>query len=155
MAELATRDELLTALANEQAGLEAVVQRYTEAQWRAVTRADGWTAHDITAHLADANYGLALMVLGEVKPSMPLTTSGWMDVDDYNQQRREKNAGLTKEKVTSRLSSSFEHARRAIAATEDLQADGPYGDVHTKGMWLNRIVHHSRMHRLELEELLG
>lgn len=155
MADLTTTTELLAALETERLGFEAVLPRYSEEQWRAVTRADGWNAHDITAHLADANYGLALMVLGEVKPTMPLNNAGWMEVDDYNQQRREKNASLTKEKVAARLASSFVHARRAIEATADLAADGPYGSVHTKGMWLNRIVDHSRAHRQELEELLG
>jgi uncharacterized protein (TIGR03083 family) len=155
MLELTSRDALLEALATEKAALEAVVARYTEATWRGNIRSDGWNAHDIAAHLADANYGLALMVLGEVKPSMPLNEQGWMDIDDYNQQRREKNAALPMEKVLSRLASSFEHAQRAIEATDDLQAPGPYGPVHTKSLWLNRIVAHTHMHRLDLAELLG
>jgi hypothetical protein len=155
MANFTTTTDLLAALEIERIGFEAVLPRYSEEQWRAVTRSDGWNAHDIAAHLADANYGLALLVLGEIKPNMPLNADGWMDIDEYNQQRREKNASLTKAKVESRLASSFEHARRAIEATDDLAADGPYGPVHTKAMWLNRIVAHSQAHRQELEELLG
>jgi uncharacterized protein (TIGR03083 family) len=155
MAEYSTRDALLAALAAERAALEAVLARYDEATWRGKLRADGWNAHDIAAHLADANYGLALMVLGEVKPSMPLNDKGWMDVDDYNQQRREKNAALPMAKVAARLASSFEHAQRAIEASDDLGAPGPYGPVHTKSLWLNRIVAHTHMHRVDLEELLG
>jgi hypothetical protein len=86
---------------------------------------------------------------------MPLNEQGWMDVTDLNQQRREKNASLPKEKVATRLASSFEHAKRAIETTDDLGAPGPYGPVHTKGMWLHRIIAHSYSHRLELEQLLG
>ena len=78
-----------------------------------------------------------------------------MDVDELNSQRREKNTTLPMEKVFARLVSSFGHAQRAIEATDDLSAPGPYGSVHTKGLWLNRIVFHTRMHRVDLEELLA
>jgi uncharacterized protein (TIGR03083 family) len=153
MAELMTREGLLSALDSERAALEQVVGRLSEAGWRAATRADGWTAHDIAAHLADSNYGLALMALGEIKPALPLTDSGWMDVDDYNQQRREKNAALPREKVVARLATSFDHARRAIETVPDYEAPGPYGPVHTVGMWLRRIVEHTRIHREDLAAL--
>jgi Mycothiol maleylpyruvate isomerase N-terminal domain len=155
MAELDTQAALLDALEEERAALDLLLARFDEPRWRGVFRADGWSAHDIAAHLADSNYGLALLVLGEIKPSLPLSDSGWMQADDYNQQRREKNAALPKEKVAARLASSFEHARRAIVATEDLAAPGPYGPVHTKQLWLNRIIDHTRSHRAELEELAG
>jgi uncharacterized protein (TIGR03083 family) len=155
MSELATRAELLEALAAERAALEGLAARFSDEAWRAATRADGWTAHDIAAHLADATYALALMALGELQPSMPLNERGWMEVDDFNQQRRRKNAELPREKVVSRLSSSFDHARRAIEAADDLSAPGPYGPVHTRGLWLNRIVAHAREHRGDIEGLLG
>lgn len=154
MSELTTQSELLAALADERAALEKLIPKYTEERWRAVAREDGWTAHDIAAHLADSTYGLALMTLGELQPTLPLDQRGWMDVGDYNVQRREKNAALPREKVAARLASSFEHARRAIEATDDLSAPGPYGPVHTKGLWLNRIIAHCREHRAEMEALL-
>lgn len=155
MAELDTQAALLEALEAERVALEQVLARFDEQRWRTATRSDGWSAHDIAAHLADSNYGLALLVLGEMQPALPLSDTGWMQVDDYNQQRREKNAALAMEKVITRLASSFEHARRAIAATSDLSAPGPYGPIHTKSLWLNRIVAHTRVHREDLEQILG
>jgi hypothetical protein len=155
MPDYTTREALLVALAEERAALERVIVSYDQQTWRNVVRDDGWNAHDIAAHLADANYGLALMVLGEIQPTAPLNDKGWMDVDQMNIQRREKNAALPMEKVIGRLASSFGHAQRAIEATADLSAPGPYGPVHTKSMWLNRIVNHTHQHRVDLEKLLA
>src|SRR5262245_37151684 len=157
MPELNTREELLSALEQERAVLLAVLPRFSEEQWRATTRSDGWTAHDIATHLADANYGLALMALGELQPPLPLDErGGWMaGLDEYNQLRREKNAALPREKVLSRSAKALDEGRRAIETIDDLDAPGPYGAVHTKRQWLQRIVLHTRQHRRELEQLLG
>jgi uncharacterized protein (TIGR03083 family) len=157
MPELTTREELLAALEHERAVLLDLLPRFSDEQWRAMARDDGWTAHDIAAHLADSNYGLALMVLGELQPPLAFDEStGWMaGLDEFNEQRRQKNAGLPREKVLSRMAASFDHARRAIEATTDLDAPGPYGPVHTKGQWLRRIIQHTRMHRRDLEQLLA
>jgi hypothetical protein len=77
-----------------------------------------------------------------------------MDPSSYNDQRRLQNAALPREKLVSRLQSSFEQARRAFSTVEDVEAPGPYGPTHTKGQWLRRIVDHAAEHRQELEELL-
>jgi uncharacterized protein (TIGR03083 family) len=156
MTNLSSREELLAMLEQERAAVLALLPRFSDDQWRAATRADGWTAHDIAGHLADSNYGLALMTLGELPATLPMNQqTGWMEVDDLNEQRRQKNAALPREKVISRMASSFDHARRAIETVEDFGAPGPYGPIHTKGQWLKRIVRHSREHRQDLEALLG
>jgi hypothetical protein len=149
------RDELLAALDHERAALLALLPRFDEQRWHGAVRADGWSAHDIACHVADSTYGLARLVTGELAPVLPLTDTGWMNADELNEQRRQKNAGLPREKVLSRTASAFDHARRAIQSTDDFDAPGPYGPVHTRRMWLNRIVDHARAHRQELEELLG
>jgi hypothetical protein len=155
MPTIPPREELLTTLAAEQARLEDLMPRFSDERWRTAARADGWTAHDIACHLADANYGLAKLVLGEIEPVLPVNpATGWMDPDANNQQRREKNASLPREKVASRMASAFEHARRAIATVQDVDAPGPYGPSHTKGQWLKRIVDHTQEHRRDLEQLL-
>src|SRR5512141_1277864 len=108
------REDLLAALERERAAMLELLPRFGNEQLRTAARADGWSAHDIATHLADSNYGLALMVLGELPPAGPLSQrTGWMEVDDLNEQRRQKNATLPREKVASRMSSSFDHARRA------------------------------------------
>jgi uncharacterized protein (TIGR03083 family) len=151
-----TREDLLAALERERAAMMDLLPPFAEERWRTAARDDGWTAHDIATHLADSNYGLALILLGEVPPPLALDeSSGWMQgLDEYNEQRRQKNAALPREKVLSRMASAFDHARRAIEATDDLAAPGPYGPVHTKGQWLRRIVQHTKQHRRDLEQLL-
>jgi hypothetical protein len=154
MAELETRDELAAALEQERLALAALLPRFDEGSWSTATRADGWSAHDVAAHLADSTYGLALLVLGEIAPSLELNEGGWLKADDYNAERRAKNTALPRAKVEARLMSSFAHAQRAIAAGADLGGPGPYGPVHTRGRWLYRIVEHLHEHRTELEQML-
>jgi uncharacterized protein (TIGR03083 family) len=157
MATPHTREELLEALAQERAALLDVLPRFSAEQWRSATRDDGWSVQDIATHLADANYGLALMALGEIEPPMKLDpATGWMaGLDEYNESRRAKNAALPPEKVLSRSARALDEARRAIETIDDLDAPGPLGPAHTKRQWLQRIVGHTRMHRRDLEQLLG
>src|SRR5262245_35280177 len=157
MEQLQTREELLAALERERAALLDLLPRFSDEQWRSVVRDDGWTAHDIATHLADANYGLALMASGELPPPLPLDqTTGWMEgLDGYNQERRHKNAALPREKVLSRSAKALDQARHAIETIDDLDAPGPYGPIHTKRQWLQRIVVHTKGHRRDLERLLS
>lgn len=151
-----TRDELLAALDAERTALLELLPRFADEQLRASTRADGWTAHDIAAHVADSSFGIARLVLGEVPPVLPVNpTTGWMDPSDYNDQRREQNRGLSRDKLNARLAGGFDNARRAIEGVADYDAPGPYGPNHTKGQWLRRIVDHAREHREELAALLS
>ena len=150
-----TQADLLTRLEQERGMLLELLPRFGDEQWRAVTRNDGWTVHDIAMHIADSSYGLSLIVLGEVEPNLPLNPdTGWMEVDVLNEQRRQKNVGLTREKVMQRVAGSFDHTRRAIEHTDDLDAPGPLGSSRTKRDWLQRIVSHVESHRQELEDLI-
>jgi uncharacterized protein (TIGR03083 family) len=150
------REDLLAMLEHERAALLELLPRFGDEQFRTATRADGWTAHDIATHLADSNYGLALMVLGEIPPAIRVDEqTGWISPDELNEQRRQKNAALPREKVMSRMASSFDHARRAIETIDDYDAPGPLGPRHTKRQWLKRIVDHAGEHRQDLEQLLG
>src|SRR6185503_13940414 len=94
------REDLLAALERERAAMLELLPRFGDEQLRTATRADGWTAHDIAMHTADSNYGLALMVLGELPPNNQIDQqTGWMSVDGLNEQRRQKNATLPRAKV--------------------------------------------------------
>jgi hypothetical protein len=156
MATSISREDLLTRLEHERAALLELLPRFSDQQLRTAMRADGWTAHDIATHTADSNYGLALMVLGEIPPALQVNEqTGWINPDELNEQRRQKNANLPREKIMSRMASSFEHARRAIETIDDYDAPGPLGPRHTKGQWLKRIVDHAGEHRRDLEQLLG
>jgi hypothetical protein len=156
MATTISRDNLLARLEQERSAMLELLPRFGDEQMRTAARADGWTAHDIAMHTADSNYGLALMVLGEIPPAMQVDEqTGWVSPDELNEQRRQKNAGLPRAKVMSRMASSFDHARRAIETIDDYDAPGPLGPRYTKGQWLKRIVDHAGEHRRDLEQLLG
>src|SRR3954452_19141858 len=156
MSTTLTREDLLAMLEHERAALLELLPRFGDEQLHTAARADGWTAHDIATHLADSNYGLALMVLGEIPPALRVDEqTGWISPDELNEQRRQKNETLPRAKVMSRMASSFDHARRAIETIDDYDAPGPLGPRHTKGQWLQRIVAHTREHRQDLEQLLG
>lgn len=157
MDDTITREGLLEDLARARAELLDLLPRFSDEQWYGLRRADGWSVHDIATHLADANYGLALMALGELAPPLPFDeATGWMGgFDDYNEQRRQKNATLPREKVLSRTTKALDQARLAIETVDDLGAPGPYGPVHSKGLWLRRIVQHTREHMGDLEQLLA
>ena len=132
MAATPSREDMLASLERERAALLELLPRFGDEQLHTATRADGWTAHDIATHLADSNYGLALMVLGEIPPAIQVNEqTGWVDAADINEQRRQKNANLPRAKVMSRMSSSFEHARRAIETIDDYDAPGPLGPRYT------------------------
>lgn len=155
MSDPITREDLLAALEQERAAILDLLPRFGDEQWSAVTRDDGWSVHDIAAHLADSNYGLALMILGEIPMALQRDErTGWMNVDDLNAQRRQKNADLPREKVMSRLTSSYEHARRAIESVEDYDAPSPLGESVPKRRWLQRIVRHNQEHREDFAALL-
>jgi uncharacterized protein (TIGR03083 family) len=150
------REELLAELDRQRDAILELLPRFSDEQWRTTARDDGWTVHDIAAHVADSNYGLALMILGEIPTVLKLDeTTGWMNVDDLNSDRRQKNAGLPREKVMTRLTSAFEHARRAIATVDDYDAPSPLGPTVSKERWLKRIVTHSGEHRQDFEQLLA
>jgi hypothetical protein len=156
MSEEMTRAGLLTTLEQERRLMLELLPQLSDAQWRGLSRADAWTVHDIVMHVADSTYGLSLMLLGEVPPTTPANPeTGWMDVDAHNEQRRQKNAALPREKVMSRVTGAFDTARRAVEATTDLDSPGPLGPVHTKGQWLRRVIEHVESHRQELKGLVG
>jgi uncharacterized protein (TIGR03083 family) len=154
MPSTVNREELLARLDETRAKLLDLLPRFDDEQWRTSTRADGWTVHDIAVHVADSNYGLALMILGEIPTVFKLDEkTGWMNVDDLNEQRREKNAGLPREKVMSRLASALGHARRALESVDDFDAPSPLGSSVTNGRWLKRIVDHNQEHIADFEQL--
>ena len=156
MADETSRDALLSSLQQEQNRLLDLLPHFSDEQWQTLARDDGWTVHDIVMHIADSTYGLSLMELGEIQPSLAIDPrTGWMDVEALNEQRRQKNATLSREKAMSRITSSFDQARRAIELTNDQDAPGPYGPMYTKGQWLQRIVNHIEEHRHDLEQMQG
>lgn len=148
-----THDTLHQRLAEEQAELMQLLPSFSDQQWQSTHRDDGWTIHEIVGHLADSNYGLALMVLGEIPPAIPINDQGKLDPSGINESGRQRNASLPREKIMERLAKSFAHVQRAIDGSPDLHTAGPYGESMTRAMWLERIMDHMKDHRQELAAL--
>lgn len=152
------RETLRAAFEAERSALMSVIGRLQVEQWESLKRDDGWIAHDIVMHLADTNYGLALMAQRKTLPWMSFDRQrGWFDqaqVDLMNQERREKNKGLPLEKVLSRTEKSLDEVAAAIDTVEDLDAESPLDASISTGVMLRRIVRHMAEHRSELEYLL-
>lgn len=155
MTNTVTHAGLHQRLEEEQQALMALLTGLSDQHWTDVSRSDGWSVHEVVGHLADSNYGLALMTLGEIPPAIPLNDQGKLDPSGINESGRQRNAALGREKIVERLTKSFGHVRRAIDGSADLQADGPYGPGSTRGMWLQRIIDHMAEHRRELEGVIG
>lgn len=151
------REALSVALAEERKRVLALVPQFSDDEWRALARDDGWTVHDVAIHVADTTYGLALMLTGQAAaPPMPVDpTTGWFTPHEYNEARRQKNRDLPREKVFSRMNGAFDAAERAIETIQDYHAPITFGPTATTGAVLQRIIDHSAGHRAELEQLLA
>jgi uncharacterized damage-inducible protein DinB len=147
---------LLGALDDEAALLQRLFDSYDDEALHAMVRSDGWSAHAILAHVADSTYGLALMITGEIPATLEVDeTNGWIPPHEYNEQRRQKNATLSRAKLNERLAGGFAAARRALEQEQQAEAPGPTGGRFTRGDWHQRVVEHIQGHRAELEALIG
>ncbi len=147
--ETPNREEILAAYDAEETALRELVGRISDMQWGGLVRGDGWTIHDIVAHIGEAAYGLARVAA--VRPDMTL------DLDQLNEQRRQKSRVLGRVEVEGRLASGFAAGRALLATDVDLRdtlAGGPFPGVSV-GALLMRLATHSAEHRREIEALLA
>jgi uncharacterized damage-inducible protein DinB len=156
MAGAFDRAALLAALESEAAILQRLLDGCSDEVLHERVRLDGWSAHAILAHIADSTYGLALMITGDIPVTLQTDeTVGWVSPHEYNEQRRQKNATLSRAKLNERLAGGFAAARRALEQEQQAEAPGPTGGQFTRGDWHGRVVEHIQGHRAELEALIG
>ncbi|HEU4324331.1 MAG TPA: DinB family protein [Roseiflexaceae bacterium] len=144
-----TREEILAAYDAEEAALRELSSRISDEQWSGLKRGDGWTIHDIIAHIGEGAYGLAR--LAAVRPNMTI------DLAELNEQRRQKSRALGRAEVEQRLASGFGAGRALLATDVDLGerlAGGPFPGVPV-GALLLRLATHSAEHRQEIEAMLA
>ena len=63
--------EVLAALAEQHAELDALVAGYDEARWASPSRCEGWTVSDVVLHLWHSDQLALASVRGELAPAMP------------------------------------------------------------------------------------
>jgi hypothetical protein len=161
MTEL-TRQAILDGLAEEQSALLALLSCFSDEEWHTLTRNDGWTVHDIVAHIADVHLstaatsgvapGVSKVNVGVTLPMMP---DGRVNQERLNMLRFEANRQLSRDQVVGRLAKAFKAVAKAVSAPDDrrLAGPGPYGSPETMLEWFNAAVLHNREHRLQLERL--
>ena len=157
-----TRQTMLADLAAEQTALMDFVSRVSDEEWRTLSRHDGWSIHDIVAHIADvylttvATSGAAprspRAVLGVTLPMLP---SGRVNTERLNMIRYEMNRGLSRDEVMERLVEALELTAETIDGLKDKQLNGPgpFGLPETMFDWFNAAIVHHQRHRLQLEQI--
>ena len=155
MSEL-TREGLVAALEAEQGAVEALVGGIGDEQWR-LERADGWTIHDIVAHIGDSAFGLGrIAVMASQQPPSgppPPREAIVANINRRNDERRAKLAAMSRAEVEGRIATGFREAIKATGQVGDLDAPA-VGPAPTVGGLLMRAAVHSSEHRAEIEALL-
>ena len=157
-----TREAMLNDLAEEQAALIDFLSPLSDVEWHTLAREDGWSVHDIAAHVADVH--LTTVALGGVVPhltpadvgvTLPMMPSGRVNIERLNMMRYQVNRGLSRDEVLRRLVKAFTLVRKAIKALDDdrFAGPGPYGPAETMREWFNAALLHGQGHRLQLERL--
>ena len=151
-----THEAIIAALQAEQRALEELVGRISDEQWR-LARADGWTIHDIVAHIGDAAFGLGRLAVmtSQQPPSGPLPDRETImaGINQRNAERRAKLAALSRAHVEGRIATGFGEAIKAVGKVGDLDTPA-IGPAPTVGGLLMRAAKHSSEHREEIEALL-
>lgn len=157
-----TRQVVLDDLSEEQSALMKFLSALSDTEWRTLARDDGWSVHDIAAHIADAH--LTTMALSNTLPhlapgivgvTLPILPNGRVNTERLNMMRYEINRGLSRDEVMKRLSRGFALITKTVKTLDDdvLAAPGPYGPSGTMLEWFNTTVSHCREHRLQLEHV--
>lgn len=161
MAKL-TRQVILDGLDEEQGALMDLLSRFSDEEWRLLTRDDGWSVHDVAAHIADvylatvAASGLARHLFKEiVGVTLPMMPDGRVNVERLNMLRYQVNRGLSRQQVLQRLAEACKMVTETMHTLDDdrLEGPGPYGPPETMLEWFNAMILHSREHRLQLEHI--
>jgi hypothetical protein len=157
-----TRQAILDGLDKEQDALLKLLSRFSDEEWRVLTRDDGWSVHDVAAHVADvylatlATSGLApRLPKAAVGVTLPMSPDGRVNVERLNMLRYQINHRLSREEVEKRLAEAHTALVEAVGALDDeqLAGPGPYGPPETMREWFNAMVSHSREHRRQLERI--
>jgi hypothetical protein len=157
-----TRQAMLEALLEEKKALLDLLPCFDDAAWHTLSRADGWSVHDIVAHIADTH--LSTVAISGVSPraewaavgvTLPMQSNGRVNMERLNMLRYQLNRQRTRDAVMKRLVEGFTAVAETVQSLDDarLAGPGPYGPPETMLEWFYAVVGHNREHRLELERM--
>jgi hypothetical protein len=158
MSEL-TREAVLDNLTEEHNALLDFLSVLSDVEWHGLTRNDGWSVHDIAAHIADVYLttvrlsGVAhRMPQAAAGLTLPMMPDGRVNVERFNMLRYQANRGLSRDEVMKQLAEAFASTVKTIKELDEdvLDGPGPYGPPHTMLTWFNATVLHVQEHRLQL-----
>jgi uncharacterized protein (TIGR03084 family) len=121
-------DEIVTALAEQHAELDALLATMEEPDWQRPSRCEGWTVADVVLHLAQTDE-LAVASLAGQLTEAAADLAGWSGaatVDD----------GAARSVASQRGTSGAEIRRRWRAGAESLVAALQQCDPHRRVMWV-------------------
>lgn len=123
-------DDVLVALAEQQAELSRLLAGLTTDQWSAGTRCVGWTVADVVLHLAQTNEmarGSLEDRLAEVTASLTRgTTGGFADVDEGAAAMVAAERGARPDVLCQRWDAGADELRKAFEVT----------DAHRRVTWV-------------------
>jgi hypothetical protein len=157
-----SRQDVLNSLTKEHNTLMDFLSRLSDEEWRVLVRNDGWSMHDIAAHVADVY--LSTVRLSGVAPhvpksaagmTLPMMPDGRVNIERLNMLRYQTNRELPRDVVVGRLHEAHEALVNTIDALEQdrLDGPGPYGPPYTMLTWFNAMVLHVREHRLQMKRI--
>ena len=94
----------------------------TDAQWRAVCDAEGWTVGQVAQHVA-GQFPLEMEYVTACAEGTPMPGYSWADVNGKNETRAGENTSVTKSDVLKELAAGADSVRVYLRALSDEQLD--------------------------------
>ena len=107
--------EIVGALGEQHAELDALVSGYDEAAWARPSRCEGWSVSDVVLHLWHSDQLALASVRGELAPAMP---SRLGEVDDAAGARIAADRGAPGAEVHARWRATTDELRAALLACD-------------------------------------
>ena len=132
----------------EVAAIDAVAGTINEHTAHEPLRSDGWTAHDLLGHIANAARGLGLAVRNGALDAVNL--------DEFNEQQRQRGRERSWPEVQAYWAKARDEVGALLAEVDaglaEQAATVPHLPmIQTRGDALRALILHTRSHREELE----
>jgi uncharacterized protein (TIGR03083 family) len=140
-------------LAADRRDLIAFVRNAPPDSWGRPSGVEGWTCHDLLAHVSGGNDQLLQILLRAVISGKPLGGEAFgTDTDEANARGVEARRSWPIERVIAELEEGGEEVQELLSQLTEAHRNLRSGAPMTLGDFL-RIVHHERHDREHLEQL--
>ena len=98
------------------------VESCTDAQWRAICNAEGWTVGQVAQHVA-GQFPLEMEYVTAAAEATPMPAYSWDDVNGKNEARARQNRSAARSDVLKELHAGAATVSRYLRALSDEQLD--------------------------------